>query len=80
MTLDNICQLLIPLLWLPAHFLTSNLQRRVGFWLGLAAFPPYFYSAYTHQQWGFLAVDVVALFIWGNGLRRAYYVEPDRWR
>lgn len=74
MTLDVISQVFI-LLGMSAMFLVNDHRaswRRFGPVLGLMAEPFWFYTTYTHHQWGIFASAFVYTFAWGRGFYNAW--------
>jgi hypothetical protein len=66
-----IAQVGIALFGVLAIFLVGMKGRRrtLGFVLGLAAQPFWFWTTYENQQWGIFALSIAYTFSWANGLR-----------
>jgi hypothetical protein len=78
--LDNICQIVYPILWLSGYFLVSNYQKRIGFVLSAISIPLAMTSFLINGLGGSLITEIVASVLLGRGMYRAYKVEPERWR
>lgn len=52
--------------------------RRFGCISGLIAQPFWYYTAYTHQQWGIMAASVFYSYSWGRGFYHQWIKADER--
>jgi nicotinamide riboside transporter PnuC len=71
---DVIAQVGIPIFGFSAMFLVAR-KNKWGFVLGLLAQPFWFFTAYTHDQWGIILNSIVYSAIWVYGIYKWFWGE-----
>ena len=71
-TFDFVAQIFIGFLSVSAIYLVAK-SRPLGFWLGLASQPFWFYTTFIHKQWIIFALTALYTWSWGTGVYENYF-------
>jgi len=77
--IDTICQIAIVLFCMSSIFIVNDPRPRVSRWgclFGLMSEPFWFYTTYTHSQWGIFAASFVYAFSWARGVYHQWIRKP----